>query len=89
MHLMDSLGVYDAIFVLMQLTTQCGFLLVVTLDHMDLPRRYRGLSLRMISSIEADVALLSSAAMAEAALYGAIETCLSSNGARQLPLLEV
>ena len=75
-HLTDLLGVYDAIFVLMQLTTQCGFFLEVTLDHMDLPRRHRGLGSRMTFSIEADTALLSSVVMAEAALYGAMETCL-------------
>ena len=41
------------------------------------------------TSIEADAALLSGAAMAEAAMYGGKDTCLPFNGARRPPLLEV
>ena len=43
----------------------------------------------MTSSIEADAALLSGSAMAEAAMYGAKDTCTPFNRARRLPLLEV
>ena len=39
--------------------------------------------------MEADAALLTSAAIAEAALHGGMDTCLPFNGARRLPLLEV
>ena len=39
--------------------------------------------------MEADVALLASAAIAEAALHGGMDTCLPFDGARRLPLLEV
>ena len=59
------------------------------LQQMVLPLRHGGLGLRMTSSIEADAALLSRAAMAEAALYGGKDTCMPFNGARWLPLVEV
>ena len=45
--------------------------------------------MRMTSSIEGDAALLSGAAMAEAAMYRGKDTCMPFNGARRLPLLEV
>ena len=43
----------------------------------------------MTSSIEVDAALLTRAAMAEAAMYGDKDSCMPLNGARPLPLLEV
>ena len=59
------------------------------LQQMVLPLRHGGLGLRMTSSIEADAALLSGAAMAEAAMYGGKDTCMPFNGASRPPLLEV
>ena len=43
----------------------------------------------MTASIETDAAFLSGAAMAEAALYGGMDTCLPFKGLRWLALLEV
>ena len=59
------------------------------LQQMVLPVRHGRMGLRMTFSIEAGAALLSGAAIAEAALYGGMDTCLHFNGARQLPWLEV
>ena len=61
------------------------------LQKMALPLRHAcgGLGLWMTSSNEADTAFLPDAAVAQAALYGGMDTCLPFNGACWLPLLDV
>ena len=56
---------------------------------MNLPPRLGGFGLRMTSSLEADAALLSGAAMAQAASNGDKYFCLPFNGGRRQSYLAV
>jgi hypothetical protein len=59
------------------------------LEQMVLPLRHGGFGLRMTSSLEADAALLSGAATAQAALDGGKDFCLPFDGGRRHSLLAV
>jgi hypothetical protein len=59
------------------------------LEQMVLPLRHGGFGLRMTSLLEADAALLSGAATAQAALDGGKDSCLPFDGGRRHSLLAV
>ena len=58
-------------------------------DQRVLPLRHGDFGLQMSSSVQADAALLSGAAMAQAASNGSKDTCIPFNGGCRLSLLAV